>query len=808
MTYGPNNFRTNGGIFLGGGSNNVVIRYNTFSNIIPYNNGYNAAGSTYLEQYDPDGDSARAAIWFYGASNLDIDHNTFSHDYQDIKACQGQQFQSQNMLIHHNYSDSHHRMFFEINSGSGCGNGTYNAGMSSFQVYANYDLNAGGPFPESNSFGFSMPMSTAGSTVIPMSNVAWYNNLFKGVVDNAANTGIGIEAGAENMNIYNNTVMGQWPLSGGAFEGTSGGYIQNNYGCIMTPSEYSNGSFANENGSTTVTFRGNITPGACPAGNASLSVSLGTITNTSGTLTGTATVTTVEYGMQGVVFTIDGNYASAVLGAGPYNLNYSAAGLSTGSHTVTATVIDAVGVLAVSNSQLVSTTSGAGPAAGPISPNVLPASVIFDVAGNASDPINGTAAVTLSNVYLGTPGSANTMFIGGTLQFSANCVYSDGSTTSCSYPDTHGNQVTAWSSSNTAVVTVNSGGLATAVAAGTANIQATVTGGKVSSVWTLTISASPVTFSSVSLATTGGVSSIAVGATNQLIATCHYSDGSTTSCNSIDAHGNSVSSWSSSAPATATVNAGGLVTAVAVGSTNLSATVAGSTSTNLLSVSVAPPALISAYLSTPGSVNTLTVGQTLQFSAKCVYSSITTDCSVADIYGNAVSSWTTSDAAEVTVGAAGSANAGLATGVAIGNPQVQATIGSTHSSPFGLTINAAAVTLTNVSITATSGVTGIATGGTNQLRAICTYSDGSTTSCNTTDSHGNFVTAWTSSNSSIATVSAAGLVSGVAAGLATFTATAGGHTSAGLPLTVSVIPTGAYTITIRGPVTITGMVHF
>ena len=141
-------------------------------------------------------------------------------------------------------------------------------------------------------------------------------------------------------------------------------------------------------------------------------------------------------------------------------------------------------------------------------------------------------------------------------------------------------------------------------------------------------------------------------------------------------------------------------------------------------------------------------------------------------------------------------------------PQVQATIGSKHSSPFGLTINAAAVTLTNVSVTATSGVTGIGIGGTNQLRAICTYSDGSTTSCNTTDSHGNFVTAWTSSNPSIATVSSSGLVSGVAAGLATFTATAGGHTSAGLPLTVSVIPAGEYTITIRGPVTISGAVHF
>jgi hypothetical protein len=50
MTYGPNNFRSNGGIFIGGGSNHVVISHNTFSNIMPYDNGYNAAGKTYLEQ--------------------------------------------------------------------------------------------------------------------------------------------------------------------------------------------------------------------------------------------------------------------------------------------------------------------------------------------------------------------------------------------------------------------------------------------------------------------------------------------------------------------------------------------------------------------------------------------------------------------------------------------------------------------------------------------------------------------------------------------------------------------------------------
>jgi hypothetical protein len=58
------------------------------------------------------------------------------------------------------------------------------------------------------------------------------------------------------------------------------------------------------------------------------------------------------------------------------------------SHTVTATVVDAVGILAVSGKQSVSTTGKVGPS-GPIPPNVDPARQDFDIAGNASDPING-----------------------------------------------------------------------------------------------------------------------------------------------------------------------------------------------------------------------------------------------------------------------------------------------------------------------------------------------------------------------------------------------------------------------------------
>jgi hypothetical protein len=146
--------------------------------------------------------------------------------------------------------------------------------------------------------------------------------------------------------------------------------------------------------------------------------------------------------------------------------------------------------------------------------------------------------------------------------------------------------------------------------------------------------------------------------------------------------------------------------------------------------------------------------------------------------------------------------------VAAGTANIQAYVGSVHLTEWVLTINAATVTLTNVSITSQGGVTSIGVGGTNQLQAICTYSDGTTTSCNTTDPHGNFVTAWTSSSPPSATVSTTGVVTGLATGLSNLTGTAGGHTSAALPLAVSVIPSGNYTITIKGPVTITGTVHF
>ena len=183
-------------------------------------------------------------------------------------------------------------------------------------------------------------------------------------------------------------------------------------------------------------------------------------------------------------------------------------------------------------------------------------------------------AVTLTGATISATGGVATLTVGQAVQMIVICHYSDGSTSGCNATDSHGNSVTSWSSSNGSV-TVNGSGLATGAVVGTATITAVVTGGTTTSPGAgLTVSAPPLTLSSTTVATTGGVSSITAPATNQLLTTCHYNDGSTTSCNAIDSHGNAVTSAASSAPSIATVTSpGSLVTGVAAGTTNLTTTV-------------------------------------------------------------------------------------------------------------------------------------------------------------------------------------------------------------------------------------------
>ena len=117
--------------------------------------------------------------------------------------------------------------------------------------------------------------------------------------------------------------------------------------------------------------------------------------------------------------------------------------------------------------------------------------------GSAASP---EASATPQNVPLTsiavTP-SNQTLTVGGTQQFTATGTYSDGSTQNLTGQAT-------WASSNTATATISPAGLATAVAAGTTTISATL--GAVSGSTGLTVTPGPLTITTTALpAATAGV---------------------------------------------------------------------------------------------------------------------------------------------------------------------------------------------------------------------------------------------------------------------------------------------------------------
>jgi hypothetical protein len=156
-----------------------------------------------------------------------------------------------------------------------------------------------------------------------------------------------------------------------------------------------------------------------------------------------------------------------------------------------------------------------------------------------------------------------------------------------------------WTSSKTAVATINTNGLATAVSAGATTISAALAG--VTGGTTLTVQAPP-TLASIAMTPTNPT--ILVGATQQFTATGTYSDGSTQNLSSRV-------TWTSSKTAVATINTNGLATAVSAGATVISAAFGGVTATNTLTVQAAP--LVMTTISMP--TGTVSVAYSATLSA-------------------------------------------------------------------------------------------------------------------------------------------------------------------------------------------------
>jgi uncharacterized protein YjdB len=341
---------------------------------------------------------------------------------------------------------------------------------------------------------------------------------------------------------------------------------------------------------------------------------------------------------------------------------------------------------------------------------------------------------------------------GRTALMTATGVYSDNSTQNLS-------QVT-WTSSNSAVASVSSGGVATAVGVGTATISAS--SGAVSGSTTLTVTGAVLT----SLQVTPATPSVAKGLTQQFTATGIFSDNSKQDLTS-------QASWSSSSTAIATISeSGGQATAAGVGSASISATIGGVSGNTTFTVTAA---LLTTIQVTPASPS-MAKGLARQFIATGIF----TDNSTLDLTFQVT--WNSSNTAAATVSNA-AASAGTVTAVAPGTATIAANLGSISGGTSVMVTPAALV-----SIQVTPPTLSIPIGVTQQFTATGIYTDSTTQNLTTS-------VTWSSNAGAVATISNAagsqGLATPATVGSTTINAVSGAISGS---TTLSVTPAALVSI--------------
>ena len=308
------------------------------------------------------------------------------------------------------------------------------------------------------------------------------------------------------------------------------------------------------------------------------------------------------------------------------------------------------------------------------------------------------------------------------------------------------NRVVVWSSSNGSVATVDASGLVQSTGLGTVTITATSEGRTGSVI--ITVIPPPVTSVVVSAPST----TLQPTVTTQAAAVLRDVDGNVLSGRIIV--------WTSSAPATATVSASGLVSAVASGATTITATSEGVSS----SITITVPAVATVTVTAPST--NLQPTQTTQGTAALVDAGSNPTL-------NRVVTWATSAPAVATVSASG-----LVTAVASGSTSITATSEGVVGS---ITITVPAV----ASVVVTASANFVLTAQTSQLTA--TPKDASNNTLT------NRVVTWSSGTPAVATVSASGFVTAITTGTSTISATSEGRV--GTLLFTVVPPIGSIAVT-------------
>ena len=298
-----------------------------------------------------------------------------------------------------------------------------------------------------------------------------------------------------------------------------------------------------------------------------------------------------------------------------------------------------------------------------------------------------------------------------------------------------------WTSINPEVATVASSGVVTGVSTGEAKIVANAA--QFSDTATVRISAVPV--AAVSVAPTS--LALSTGASAQLTAAASSASGAPLA--------GRLTTWTSSDASVATVSPAGVVTGIGAGTATIAATIDGKKATAEVKVTSAAVASLTVSPNT----SSLVVGQTTQVSA------VVKDAAGTTLSGRAVT-WASSDEAVATI-----SSSGVVSAVAAGSVTISGTSEGVKGS-VTLTVSAATVARVTVSLNSAN----VAVGQTTQATAAALDASGQPIS-------GRTVT-WSIDPSSIATVSTGGVVTGVAAGSATLTATVDGK-SASTAVTVT-----------------------
>jgi trimeric autotransporter adhesin len=448
---------------------------------------------------------------------------------------------------------------------------------------------------------------------------------------------------------------------------------------------------------------------------------------------GSSTVTAISGSITGsTLATVNASNLSSISITTPYSTiaeNTSVQFTATGVFT-NGTTIDLTGKATWSSSQSSVATVSTGVAQGLAAGSTTISATLGSIGSSANLIVTNATVMSI----LVTP-TGQTIRPQTTLRFTATGIFSDASSQDIS-------QDVNWASDNTAVATIGNSsggvGVATGIAAGTANISATlesVTGSVV-------LAVNSATLQSISLSPPTAV--LGAGATLQIEATGSYSDGTTQ-------HINGLLTWSSSAPGVASISSAGLATGQSAGPAIITASYLSLSSTANLVVESSAPSSISVTNNEPQ----VPVGIVSQFSATGTFPDGVQDLTYSV-------AWSSSPASVATISEA-SGSYGYATGVSPGTAVITALFGGVVGTG-SLVVTSA--TLNSIVLSPSSA--SIAVGQSEQFSATGTFSDGM--SLNLT-----YQVNWNSSNNNVAPVSD-GLALGFASGSAIMSASLNGVT--------------------------------